>query len=164
VQKKGVKYVLIALVVLIWGLVVYRIVQGLDQGGAVPVTVAHEAPAAPVTKVDTFSLVLNYPDPFLDQVDSVVEDPVEKRTNVPPTPFPAGGYGPPPAPAFNPSDVKYIGFIGNAQRKTAMINYRGTETMVKERDRVGDITILRIASGFLVLTVKGTPYTIPIEH
>lgn len=55
-----VKYLLIAAVVVIWGLVIYRIVDGQGQEEYIPPVAAQIIAAAPVQQVDSFELIKDY--------------------------------------------------------------------------------------------------------
>lgn len=169
-QKKGLKYLLIALVVLIWGLVIYRVVQGM--GGDTPTGVAVRQPEKlkPVVVVDTFSLMANYPDPFVDQPDSVVDEPNPAKD---PHRFPPGTLASPVGmpqgfngPVFNISDLLYVGFIGNSstRKRTAIIRYKGAEYTVKEMDKIEGIKILKIAAGAIQVSFDGERHTVNMDR
>jgi len=172
-QKKGLKYLLISLVVIIWGLIVFRVAQGMGRDDALPLPVQQIVVLKPVDIQDTFSLMVDYPDPFKGQSDSIVEDPDEKggghnnRSGMPNTqPGLSSAFQGPPVPAFNPADLKYIGFIGtvNTKRKIAIITYKGTEYSVKEKDKVDLLKVLKIDPAFMIVSFKGDRQTINIER
>lgn len=67
-RKKWLSYLLGAVVLLIWGIVIHRLIKGLfsDDEGMVMRTPSDPVDSTSVERAaDTFSLKLDYPDPFL---------------------------------------------------------------------------------------------------
>jgi hypothetical protein len=65
-KNKKLMYILLPLAIIIWGLIIYKIISnytGDDDTGIVSNN--NKTNALPVNIADTFSLILNYPDPFL---------------------------------------------------------------------------------------------------
>src|SRR5262245_23267452 len=73
-KKNGLKYPLIATVALVWGLIIYKVVNGLGNRETItplttsPKMVEYYQPA------DSFVLISDYPDPFIPKEDTAKEE------------------------------------------------------------------------------------------
>jgi hypothetical protein len=66
VKKKSTTYLLISVLVIVWGGIGYKIYTGLfDDGGPLPMTNLQSKHQVSVAGKDTFSLIADYLDPFL---------------------------------------------------------------------------------------------------
>jgi hypothetical protein len=163
VNNKYVKYFLIVAVVGVWAAIVYRVVHGL--GGA---PVPHGAPGVASVKEykldeDTFQLYADYPDPFLGDADSdsAKADTMMRKAGVPVVPGP-------PSPPVQPRGelladlLQYNGTISNPKRKArvAIITFQGKEYLVREKDKLGDVRVLKIERDRIVVLYKGEVFTI----
>ena len=160
-NNKYVKYFLIVAVVGVWAAIIYRVVHGL--GGA---PVPHGAPGVARMKEykldeDTFHLYADYPDPFLGDADSSKADSMMKKINVPVV------VGPPSPPVQPPGELlagllQYNGTISNPKRRArvAIITFQGKEYLVREKDKVGDVRVLKIERDRIVVLFKGEAFTI----
>jgi hypothetical protein len=161
VNNKYVKYFLIVAVVGVWAAIIYRVVHGL--GGA---PVPHVVPGVAGVKEykqdeDTFHLYADYPDPFLGDADSSRADTMARKSGVPVV---AGPLSPPVQP---PGELlagllQYNGTISNPQRRArvAIITFQGKEYLVREKDKVGDVRVLKIERDRIVVLYKGEVFTI----
>ena len=65
-KNKKLMYILLPLVIIIWGAIVYKIISNYTGGNDTGIVLSDEkTKVLPVNIADTFSLILNYPDPFL---------------------------------------------------------------------------------------------------
>ena len=163
-KSKAAIYLLGLLVLGIWGVIVYRIylsVHAAEHDAGVFTTPPLKKEKVPRLYPDTFSLLLNYPDPFTGETmktsDTVTLGTIIRR---------------PPgkvllrAPAANPvSEMKYLGFVSDAKgsNRVAVISFRGTEKMMKEGDTIQKVKILTIKKTGLVLQYHGKITTIKTE-
>ncbi|HTG55690.1 MAG TPA: hypothetical protein VL943_05460 [Niabella sp.] len=161
------KYVLIGLVVLIWGLIIYKIIAGLSGDDTMAPVVSFKPPAK--MNADTTYRLLNtsYPDPFNNEnvFDEIAEDTVlSAATGAPPAPVAIQAYTPPPV-ITQPPAIKYNGYIYNpaTKKKTALITYNGRSMVVSVADMLDEKTkVLRINNQELVVTVKGERFVIGV--
>lgn len=170
------KYVLIALVAAIWGLIIYKIVNGL-KGDDIPLPKTTYKPIAKEDSITTYTLLhIAYADPFSNKVqtDRTYENyypPVLERMSenryVPPGGNPAnnqGGnnsynnYSPTPKIEDPLPIVKYNGYIYNPQtrKKTALISYNGRTMVVGIADKIeGKTKVVNIEEQRLTLHFNG---------
>jgi hypothetical protein len=81
-RNKKITYLLIALVVLIWGLIFYKIYSNFGGNRQTKDELPQAAISAEVRQVDSiFTLSLDYPDPFLKGLGQPVETPVSNSGN-----------------------------------------------------------------------------------
>lgn len=161
------KYVLIGLVVLIWGLIIYKVIAGLSGDDTVAPMVSFKAPAK--IDADTAYRLLNtsYPDPFSNEniFDEIEEDTVlAQGAGALPAPAAMQAYTPPPV-AIQPPAIKYNGYIYNpaTKKKTALITYNGRSMVVSVADMLDEKTkVLKIDNQELVVTVKGERFVIGV--
>jgi hypothetical protein len=159
------KYVLIGLVVLIWGLIIYKVIAGLSGDDTVMPTVSVKP--LPKVNADTTYQLLNtaYPDPFTNEniFEEIAEDSlIANNGTLPAAPLPA--YTPPPV-ITPPPAIKYNGYIYNptTKKKTALITYNGRSLVVSVADMLDEKTkVLKIDSQELVVTVKGERFVIAV--
>ncbi len=165
-ENKYVKYFLVVAVIAVWGGIVYRVVKGLSQDEvAAPVTHAPVLAQAPVAE-EAFVLNADYPDPFLPDADTATVEPVVKTPAVAApasTPPPAGTPSPAAVPRESITDiVQFNGIIANPQKKSrvALLTIRGKEYVVREKERVSDMLIRKIAADKVTLIYKGRSYQV----
>lgn len=155
------KYLLVGLVALIWGLILYKVIRGLSDDDPPPVTTKVKSPPATDT-LSTYSLITAaYPDPFSNELiveEEVVEEtlpdgtPAGKVTNPQAAPIAAL---PPPAP---PPAIKYSGYIYNPQtrKKTAMITVNGRTMTVGVHDKIdGQTKVVKISDEKITVSFDG---------
>lgn len=159
-ENKYMKYGLIAVVIVVWGAIIYRIVGGMS-GTDVPV-----AAARPRLKIETpiargsFVLFADYPDPFIPEPDSIDLIDVKKNTTGAPmtvlaTP-PMASLKPAPPPTLE-SFLQYSGMIGNPDKKLkiAIINLHGKALLVKEKEKHDEVLIKKIDKDKIGVVYKG---------
>ncbi|MFL5763635.1 MAG: hypothetical protein ACJ77K_06805 [Bacteroidia bacterium] len=141
-KNKKLTYALLPLVVLVWGMIIYRImnVSGPDLPADNKIVYQEKMPA---TAGDSFSISANYRDPF--------NAPVVRYLNAHP------GNLPNPVPvvqkkAAQPASnswpkVAYNGTIRNQQSKKelAMVEIDGQNNFMKQGDRLREIQLLKIS-------------------
>jgi len=162
-NQKPVKYVLIGAVVLVWGLIIYRIVDGLSPDDNVPAiksTGAQQIAYIPTT--DSFTLIADYSDPFIPNTDTVDAEvtAMNKAVAAPPPPPPV--VSKPPADTYKEGTIQYLGMIANPVKKLklANINLNGKEMLVKEKDKVEGYLVQKISLEAIVIRYKNKNITI----
>lgn len=135
-KNKKATYLLIPLNLLIWGFFIYRFYSAYTDA----VLPDHE-PRLQAVKLDTekdsstYTLQLNYKDPFLKGGEHVSRPPAEPSISPPPKPVAAAVKEPPAAPKQLP-DIKYLGLIKNSSTgmATALVSLNGQSHLIKPND------------------------------
>ncbi len=147
-KPKATKYVLIAGVVLIWGIVIYRVIKGLKRDNEFPVVNKRVAPFKYDAVKDSFILFANYPDPFL----ASVETDTAETNKIPSTAqnFSSEIYQKnhpvQRPPQIDINSIRYQGMIANPEKKkkVAFLTIAGKEYTVKENDKIEGLVIRKI--------------------
>jgi hypothetical protein len=143
-KNKPLTYLLIVSVAAVWGIIFYRIFSaGNDEEEIFRPLVKSQFVNESLDDYsykDTFTLVLNYRDPFLSTAIYYVEEKVAQVASKPIV-FNAA----PKRPAINWNIIKYTGFISNPSKKSvvAIMSINGKEYMMKEGELVAGVKILR---------------------
>jgi hypothetical protein len=162
-NQKRVKYLLIGGVAVVWGLIIYRVVDGLSPDDNLPALNAPNAVATSYVPLsDSFTLIADYTDPFIpgsDTVDAEVEL-TAKPVAAPAPPPPV--INKPPADTYKEGTIQYEGMISNPARKLKLgtITINGKEMLVKEKDKVEEYVIQKISAETIVIKYKNKSITI----
>ncbi len=157
------KYLLIGLVALIWGLIIYKVIRGLSGDDPPPVATKMKAPPVADTLAAYQLMPASYPDPFSNKL---IEEEVVTETTTPGAKPPAGnmpvGAPPPPVaampPPIPPPAIKYSGYIYNPQsrKKIAMITVNGRGMSVGVNEKIDDKTkVLKISDQKITVSFNG---------
>jgi hypothetical protein len=160
-NQKPVKYFLVVGVVVVWGLIIYRVLDRLNPDD-VPVIKASNTIATTYTPpTDSFSLIADYTDPFIPE-----EDTVEANMTVMPPAAPAPSLLPvvKPPDTYKEGTIQYEGMISNPVKKLKLgtISINGKEMLVKEKDKVEEYVIEKITAETIIIRYKGKK--IPIRR
>jgi hypothetical protein len=138
-KSKKLVYGLLILVLLIWGIIAYRIVSALkkDKPAVMPANKAH-ALIKSDTETKDFEIVANYRDPFLGQL--VKKETGKVISTVKPAPKKI------PVSTLVWPQIKFGGIIRNQQSKQplALVTINGKEKIMKEKETVFEITLSKI--------------------
>ena len=137
-KNKKIIYLLLPLVVIIWGIILYRVFS-ISADPGLP-TADHPSinKDAATPLLDTFSINANYRDPFLDKVmrvqhDDKIKNPTAKKVEkvITPSKWP---------------DLTYFGIIKNQEsgKKLIMINIDGKSNFIKEGHEASGIHLLKV--------------------
>jgi hypothetical protein len=140
-KNKNVTYMLVIAVVVLWGVIIYRIAAAYSEDDYPPLT----APAARkmtrgdfAVKPDTARLLLNYRDPFglMRKTDTVKPHNTAKSMAAAAHPAPA---------SIDWSFVKYAGFIANPGSKKiiSLLTVNGVNVMLAEGEQAAGIKLIR---------------------
>lgn len=159
-SNKYLRYSLIVAVIAVWATIGYRVVHGLSDPVLPPTERKPMLRENYNLKEDSFKLYADYPDPFLPDSDADPKDTSDRKSDPPSSPLP------PSLPATENMTIKriivYNGMISNPKRKSrvAIVTIQGKEYMVREKETVDEIKILKIANDKLLISYRGEVYTI----
>jgi hypothetical protein len=150
VKNKKLTYILLPLVILIWGTIIWKFITGVSNSGinefkSKPIPVTESVKEAP----DTIQLTFQYNDPFLHsysesvvspQPENVVENPIKSPNIVIAWPR-----------------VEYRGAIGKHKQGNylGMIKFADKEGLVKENELIDNARVLCIAPDSIELEYMG---------
>lgn len=161
-QQKQIKYLLLACVAVIWGLVLYRILSSVDNSDSTKPPYNNKA----ISKLkdsstyQPYTLLLNYADPFgADDTATIAENTsnisvneLNKSTSISSISIPR------PDISF----IKYKGVIYNSttQKKAAIISVNGQDKMIKAGIAIDNIKIQSIKKDRIQVIYQGKEYWI----
>jgi hypothetical protein len=141
-KNKVLTYILVVVMLLVWGMIIYRIVAAYSGGtdeGYVPPAVAKEVFNDYAVARDTSPLLLNYRDPFGLAVkkDTANRSPKVRSTAV--------HTGVNPAMSFNWSVVRYSGYIKNpgSKKLIAFMHINGRAAEMGEGETIDQFKLIR---------------------
>lgn len=144
-KSKKATWFLIVAVIAVWGVIIYRllIAAGSDEKlfiRTVQPKVAYESLEGYLLE-DTFKLVLNYRDPFLEKEVAVNEIPADLTIKTAPALQNNTALN---KPASN-LDIKYTGYIKNSSGKriVAIVTINGKEYMISEGETVAGVKLIK---------------------
>ncbi len=156
-KNKNLIYVLMPLVILIWGLIIYKIIAGMNDDK--PSNSVYKPLVTEDSKelTDTFSLYANYNDPFLSGTVRLSRNVVETEmlsnrrslsnvNNTPPKP-----------------DLQYFGIISNAKNKykVGLIKIQGVDYLLKEGDfSVNKLKVYKLFKDSVIVMQQNYKHTI----
>lgn len=149
-KNKNVTYLLIAGVVVVWGLIFYRVFSGLDSGEDTVIAMPKRKVIKQTQEKEEEVLVLfaNYRDPFLGGTSRAIS---VTRTDA----YGSNTSSIPRKPAVKkekqeevPIDWTFLDYVGIVQnketkKKVGLLTISGKEYMVNEKDQINGVTILR---------------------
>ncbi|WP_333888903.1 hypothetical protein [Sphingobacterium siyangense] len=156
-------YILLSLVVGLWGYIIYKIFAAVSDDGQDPRQaqknfVQNVSDLSFYNQKKTTALLLNYPDPMLKNVvaDTVPSAPVTPAVN---------NYVAPPAQSYQPEpqiNVRYIGFIENLNDKkpTAIVAIMDKQYMMNVGDEQNGVKLTAINHGQITIKAHGKNKTI----
>lgn len=151
-------YVLVPLVMVVWGIIFYRVFAGLkDDSLNEPMFLYNTMEGDNAHKPDTFALIAEYRDPFLS--GSV---PLTKRVENTSSVGNRKSLSQTDNQLIAP-DVQYYGIISNAKNwnLVGLIKFQGKEYIVKEGEVIiSQFKIVRLLKESVVLMYKDHKYSI----
>jgi hypothetical protein len=162
-KNKKSTYLLGAAVLIVWGLIIYRIFNALNDTG--PDASAMSAPVKKETyndytiPADTTRLSLNYRDPFgITQTKDTVSDKHMLISAVKTAPREA-------APGMNWDFIRFVGYIRNPDSKklVAMIHLNGAELMMSEGEMNSNLKLIKNYRDSIKITYQGKTKFIPLK-
>ena len=156
-KNKKIIYVLLPLTLIIWGMIVYKIFFNTDtQEESSSFVQSKRVKNSAVTSTDTFTLLLNYTDPFLKQERRVTPNngSTTKKTT---EPKPQKN-----TEVLNWPIVKYGGLVKqvNKENELAIVSINGSSTFMKTGETVNDIKLIRIYNDSIIVSFQTQKRTI----
>jgi hypothetical protein len=158
-KNKVVTYLLIAAVLVVWGLIIYKIIGAYSVGEEdtyTPPAIQKEKYDDYAVPKDTAKLVLNYRDPF---GMAVKKDTARPKIQGTPRFIPVTKTG------FNWDIVRYSGYIKNAGSKKliAVMHIDGREAMMSEGEVIDQIRLVRNLKDSILISREGKKKYIRIK-
>lgn len=159
-KNKSVTYLLGAVVLLIWGLVFYRLFSAVNEEDfSAPLSAYSGTKAVEKnTDSDSFELINDYRDPFLGQWSGSMQSSLgENRPKAPRKKVVKSIPAPVTPPPIDWSFVSYLGTIHGkgSKKKLAILKLNDREMMVGNNDRIGDVTVLKVGKDSVLVSFQG---------
>lgn len=161
-KNKTLTYILVVVVVGIWGIILYRIFDAVKSGddSVAPAAIKQEKEAYNDFSIpkDTTKLMLNYRDPF---GITKQKDTVAKAINL----AHVAKVASPLKPAINWSFITYSGFIRNPASKKliALVNINGQNLTLVEGETKNRVKLLRNLRDSIKISYEGKTKFIVIK-
>lgn len=156
-QKKKTIYILMPIVILVWGFVFYQLYGYFFSTPSYANTEEKIVINIDEIKKDTFSIVANYRDPFLSQKKTQMENhQVAVKTNGSTTKKNSA-----PTLLKWPS-IQYKGMIknNNSERRVAIVTVDGKEHIVKEGITLNELKVVKIEKETITVSFQNEQKTI----
>jgi hypothetical protein len=158
-KNKRLTYVLLPLVLLIWGIIFYKIfTHGKDDNEGFVESNIRKTNKKDAS-VDSFVILANYRDPFLDRSyrpalrTADMQNNMNNRTGLNMKPQPVNIIFP---------DLQYYGLIANPKnkQKVGLIKMNNKDFILKEGESADDVKVLRLFNDSVMLTYMNNKKTI----
>ncbi len=158
--NKFLKYFLLIGTTIVWGIIGVRILSGFGSVQKILHTKADTEKISFPIEEDTFTLQTDYSDPFIPEPDSLA-DPDSKYNEIKKISHPIDSTKLKPDYSF----IKYVGLISGSSKKSrvAIINFRGNDVMMKEKDKIQGFTLKSIAKKELTFNSNRVSFQIKRE-
>ncbi len=145
-SKKIITYILLAASVIIWGTIVWRLVEAFRKD---EVVVQQDVPRPVVNKTDSVVLVLNYDDPFLKDSKGKIPDTMEEAYN------PDMDFIPHEPELVQGPTFKFKGILKAGQKIFGLLDLGGETIMVSPREKIGNFLVVSIDADKIVVRRQG---------
>lgn len=150
-KSKATRIFLAVAALLVWGLIIYRMIVGINENNTETPEFAILTDTTVKANIpDTFSLLLNYSDPFLSgKIESKQEIICPKPTKATMVSAPVKSQ----AISIPFPSIKYCGLITNKQtnKLVAIINISGSQYLAKQGDRIENIVVERMYNDSILI-------------
>ncbi|WP_394748235.1 hypothetical protein [Spongiimicrobium salis] len=152
-KKQTKTYVLLGVVLVIWGMIGFRVYSSLS-----PESVENEVGSVTtfrpqkIKERERFAIVADYRDPFLGTLPvKKVRKKKKQKAVQPQEPMP---------------EIKYTGYITDTetQGKIYFISMAGQQYMLSPREKVGEMTLIRGTEKSVKVRFKNKTHTIPLQQ
>ncbi len=160
-NNKLLKYLLLTGVVLVWGIIIYKITKNINEDSSTnQSTIPNKKTPEQVTKNDEFILIANYRDPFFE--NNITEANTQQQAIITEKQIDKIPFIQKQKPILN-TNIKFYGMIQNktTKKKVAVISVNGVDDMVQEKQKLGDILIKKINQHEIIVTYKHENFFIP---
>jgi hypothetical protein len=161
-KNKMLTYFLVSAVLVVWGLIIYRIVGTIDteddNTNTVPVLTKKESFNDYTVPKDTSKLSLNYRDPFgIVQFKDTVKTVLHEKTGHKATII---------IPPMNWGFIRYSGYIRNPRSKEliTLIQINGKSAEMRQGDLVDKVKLIKNMQDSVKVLYNGKTKFITIQH
>lgn len=157
-MKKKLTFPLLVLVLLLWGAIFYRIFSGLGADNEViPLPKTTVSAKATTERADDDTLLLNYRDPFLSDVQEVID--MEDDSVIMDYEYVEE------APYVDWSQVQYLGSVNNSGsgKAIALVSINGREYMLTSGETVDGFTLLKQNGSSISMSCLGQVTTVAMQ-
>ncbi len=151
-KNRPMTYLLLALVVVIWAVVIRRVVS--RAAPAEGETATETVRTLPEPEREERPLALDYRDPFLEEVQTVRP----RQESVSSAPLPAG-----PEPDPIPPPLRFQGIIRQEGAVYALLEHGGVSSLLQRNDTLEQVRILSIADDSVVVEQGKHRFTLRLE-
>ncbi len=144
-KNTKITYLLIGIVILIWGIIVFRLVSTVTDDHTTKTKYSNNIARKEKEINENYKLKLNYRDPFLGK-SYKKELPKRKIIKKPII----------TVPTINLDGIQLKGVIRNNKHKIAIVNFNGQEQLIKEGDTYNNIRFVKYYNDSIVLMVGKT--------
>lgn len=156
-------YVLGLVVLIVWGMIIYRIFDAVSSSDDSPMTptITHQKEAYNDYAIpkDTIRLLLNYRDPFgIIKPKDTVEIPIKKLIH-------KSGINLSAKPVFNWNFIQYAGYIRNADSKKliALVTINGKNETFSEGEKKDNVKLIKNFRDSIKISFNGVTKFIAIK-
>lgn len=159
-KKKKTIYLLLPIILLVWGFVFFQLFSYFFAEPSYATKEKEFTVSIDEIKKDTFSIVANYRDPFLDKKTSLkTHPPIAQRTATKASKHKAIQ----PVPPKQWPVIKYKGMIknnNNAERRVGIVTIGNQEFLVKEGSILNEISFITINKDYIKVSLQKEQKTI----
>jgi hypothetical protein len=136
------RYILMAAVVAVWAVVIYKAVVAITSNGSITVDIPYVEKKVQEKGTDRkgYALLLSYPDPFLKESDGTPAA-MEEQPAAPPT------------IVMWPS-LKYSGYLKNEKGMVGVLELNGSYQSVRKGDVIEGVKVIEVYEDSIRLTYK----------
>jgi len=149
--NRNIKVILILSLLAIWSLVAYRVINGTSSNKMKIKPIINQIKNESPLKEDTFSLLINYPDPFIPDTSQLYDEPkyttkTERSDTL----------------KISINFIQFVGIIRNPTKKInlAIVSIYGKEYLVKEGKKLEGITFNKIEKNKINLVYKSQTFNL----
>jgi hypothetical protein len=150
-NQKVLRYFLFAALAVVWGLIIYKIINGSGHRDSAAPLLSVKGETSYHSPQDSFILIANYSDPFLPD-DSVDSEEMDKTATAEIKKEAVTA-----KPKFDLNKILYRGMISNPEtkKKVAIVSISGKDYMAKEKERIDEVLIRKITRENLTVIIDG---------
>jgi type II secretory pathway component PulC len=156
-KNKKMTYVLLPLVMIVWGIVFFKIFSAIKPSSAAvsDMNIIKRGDDSSLFKVDTFSIVNNYRDPFNNKPSTTNKSgtshnvPVKKKVVVTNTPL-------------KWPEIVYNGIIKNknSPQQLVMVKINGASNFMTKGENIAGVQLLKVYKDSIVICYSGEKRTV----
>jgi hypothetical protein len=153
-NPKALRYLLFAGLAIVWSTIIYKVINGLKGNDDKVQESFRTAKFDYSTPKDSFSLIADYPDPFMPGNDRAdFENDTAYK-------IPAKEIDSKISQASKPEiNIQFFGMISNPEKKkkVAIISISGKEYLVSEKEKIDHVLVGKIFREKITVVINGKP-------